>query len=905
MAPRGKKASPKKRSGVVSKEEAKSPKKRKVSLAQADNSQNGQPPPPNRRSPEPDNHNGKSRTPEADNRSNGQSTPPQGPERTLPEYNYALGDFLKYGDHLPQKYNDVLTQIYPLQADIGALKDFCDDYLNLTDKWIFEPAAPWVVMQVCNYGKMALLTQSVGWASQHEFAFGFPVAWFERLAHGQRKFRDWAMVYPYIWVDDPLSLTMGRQVYGWAKAGIELKSHRPNLHPDTRCLVSIDRKIGPERYFHDETTRRFLEILQHQPIVSGRTGFATVNSVPPRSMGGYWGALYSMLGTFDSLIAGYEDRLSEYANTGRPLPGLVRESINLGRQSRRWNKYLDVFLSSAQDMTLAQERVLGMPVGRESLEAILDSTRDKVRIITLKQFRDAACPSDACFSAIVGSTLRYGQPIDGGLLRSDPLSPDSSGGILIYLRDDYNIVKELGLRWLAKADDAPKSVHTLRPQMPVWVKVNVSYDAADCQAWRTRYTNWAIDEGWPEGRPETYQISGGDVSSEDSSQETPPKRADTPAIPDKISPVKYNRRGSGASLEVPGPVKSANFGLLVYGLRARKEALDDLCYKYLNYDQPYYQFTPSPPPPDMFEGHKPDPGSLYVLMLVSSFDEMKGATPEFRNLHDRVLTFAIPAKCTPKTPNGKPNESDPSEEDVLIPLYTFVEQDWDFLTESEVYGRLAFKSLLDSPPQTWIEQAKARRELLTVYTSIFPEAPSKPQRERFKPLIQIWDASPAQIKKAHQLQKVREELTVDQIVNTYVQWLGLPPVPPDPHFQTPAGQIDSICLKQVRDAIQTSRACYQEIVSVIRHIDRGWKPGVSRHDLGVRFLKYPGMTISDTMGIVPDDPKDPEAKYQCWVTALPGATISGYMSDEDAQNLCWAIEENGWSDDPVPPPPGP
>ena len=883
MAPRGKKASRKKRSGSVSKKEAKSLKKRKVSLAQADHSRNGQ-----------------SSRREAADYTLGYSATPARTGRQLPEYNYALGDFLKYGDHLPQKYNDVLTQIYPLQADIGALKDFCDDYLNLTGKWIFEPAAPWVVMQVCNYGKMALLTQSVGWASQHEFAFGFPVAWFERLAHGQRKFRDWAMVYPYIWVDDPLSLSMGRQVYGWAKAGIELKSHRPNLHPDTRCLVSIDRKIGPERYFHDETTRRFLEILQHQPIVSGRTGFATVNSVPPRSMGGYWGALYSMLGTFDSLIAGYEDRLSEYANTGHPLPGLVRESINFGRQSRRWNKYLDVFLSSAQDMTLAQERVLGMPVGRESLEAILDSTRDKIRIITLKQFRDAACPSDACFSAIVGSTLRYGQPIDGGLLRSDPLSPDSSGGILIYLRDDYCIVEELGLRSIAKADDAPKPVHTLRPQMPFWVKVNVSYDAADCQAWRTRYTNWVIDEGWPEGRPEPYQISGGDDScpdSSDSSQETPPKRADTPAIPDKISPVKYNRRGSGASLEVPGPVKSANFGLLVYALKAGKDELFGLCDKYLN-DQPYYQFTPSPPP-KVLEGPKPLKG-FYVLMLVSSFDEMKGATAGFRNLHDRVLTFAIPAKCTPKTPNGQPSDS--GGEDVLIPLYTFVEQDWDFLTENEVYGRLAFKSLLESPPQTWIERAKARRELLTVYTSIFPEAPAKPQRERFKPLIQIWDKSPPQMHKALKLKKDGGEVKVDLIANTYVKWLGLP-VPTD--AGSPDGQINSICLKQVRDAIQTSRACYQEIVSVIRHIDAGWKYDTSPQDLRVRFYKYPGMTISDTMGIVPDDPKDPEAKYQCWVTAVTGATISGYMSDEDAQNLCWTIEENGWSDDPPPPPPGP
>ncbi len=59
---------------------------------------------------------------------------------------------------------------------------------------------------------------------------------------------------------------------------------------------------------------------------------------------------------------------------------------------------------------------------------------------------------------------------------------------------------------------------------------------------------------------------------------------------------------------------------------------------------------------------------------------------------------------------------------MLIPLYTFVEQDWDFLTENEVYGRFAFKSLLQSPPNRWVEQSKEKQELLTVHTTVFPAA---------------------------------------------------------------------------------------------------------------------------------------------------------------------------------------
>ncbi len=517
--------------------------------------------------------------------------------RTLPKYNDALGDFLRLPAQIPQTYTDVLTQVYPLPADISALKTFCGNFLNQQEPcaWIFEPAAPWVVMQVCNYGKIAMTSQNVGWVSQHEFAFGFPVAWYEKGKNGERKFMDWAMVYPYIWVDDPLSMSLGRQVYGWAKAGIVLNWPRPNLEPNTRSLVSIDLKGGPGGSGVDDQTRpRFLEILQHQPVLSGRSGFATLSSLPARIMGTYLSAASGMLGTFNSMISGYQERLSGYANTQQPLQGLIRESANLTGQTLRWNNYLEEFLSGARDLTLAQERVLGMPVGSDGIEAILRSTAGKVRIITQKQVRDAACPDDAGFSALVGSTIKYSQPIDGGLLLSDPLSPDSSGGIQICLRDDFGIVGSLGLKHLDSVDNNARwSVRRLRPVMPFWVKLNMSYDSADCQTWRTRGTDWAIDYRSPEPDPP----SGGGASL---GQPQPETRRSSSRIEDadKLPRLEYIPWGSGASQEIAGPMKAANFGLWVYGLEADGETLKALCNEYLNQaegGQSFHQFEVSPP----------------------------------------------------------------------------------------------------------------------------------------------------------------------------------------------------------------------------------------------------------------------------------------------------------------------
>ncbi len=812
--------------------------------------------------------------------------------RQLPEYNMTLlGDFLKLPAKDPQEYTNVLTQVYPLPADIDALTSFCDKFFNYgsPDPWTFEPAVPWVVLQVCNYGKMAMRSQNVGWVSQHELAFGFPVAWYE-TENGQRKFKDWAMVYPYIYVDDPLSMSLGRQVYGWAKAGIQLMLPRPSLQPSMRCLVSIDLKGGPGGPGVDDQTRpRFLEILQHQPLLSGRSGFATLYSLPARAMGLYLSAASGMLGTFDSMVKGFQERLSDYADSGhsdRAIQGLIRESVNLTRQTRLWNDYLDVFLKNARGLTLAQEGLLGGPAGSRSIEQILGSTEGKVRIITRKQFRDAADPTQACFSAIVGSTMEYGQPIDGAPFLSDPLSPDPSGGIQIHLRDD-GIVKDLGLETYGKLDDG---VSVLRPVMPFWVKLNAKYSTADCQEWRTKNWDWAVDS-------------------------TDTRSAIDDAATTELAAPKYNPGGSDAFQEVPGPMKAANFGLWIYGLKAEKKTLTALCANYLNHQdengQPIYRFNAEKPPEEMLPGQ--DEKSLYVLMMVSSFDDLcgTGKEPEFKVLSDRVLTFAIPAKC--ERIDGKIQETP-----VLIPLYTFVEQDWDFLTEYEVYGRLAFKSLLESPPERWIDKSKGKHLLLTVQTQVFPvekkeaqgnpeaqraegaaQGKSEPQRARFKPLIQIWEPQRPKPEETRELSTGSGAEFTGPFMNTYLNWLGIQEASTkSAGAKSDPAAIRSLALKQVRDAIDADRACYQAIVGVNRKIGGGWSMASDPRNLEVRFFENTGMTIRETMGITGGELVDRDQFYKYYgVDTVPGGRIYGKMADEKAQNLCWTIEKGKWRDD--------
>src|SRR5215469_3664293 len=141
----------------------------------------------------------------------------------LPRFNSALGKFLALPARLDQKYTDVVAQIYPLKASTTKLQEFCDDYLNLTGDPPnrFEAAIPWVLMQVIDYGKIATSARNVGWFSQHELAFGVPVRWY-RKEQGRWVFVDWAIVFPFIYVDNLLSMSGGREIYGWSKAPIKI-----------------------------------------------------------------------------------------------------------------------------------------------------------------------------------------------------------------------------------------------------------------------------------------------------------------------------------------------------------------------------------------------------------------------------------------------------------------------------------------------------------------------------------------------------------------------------------------------------------------------------------------------------------------------------------------------------------
>jgi hypothetical protein len=504
----------------------------------------------------------------------------------LPEFNQALGEFLALPAHLEQKYSDVVTQIFPLKASMNRLQTFCDSYLNLGEDLplYFKPAVPWVLMQVVDYGQMATTSKNIGWFSQHELAFGVPLRCYKKEKNDW-VFVDWAMVFPFIFVDNPLSLSGGRRIYGWSKSGIKIDVSPSIFEPgNARRIASISLVTSGTNYGEPADTEEFLQIYQRRPFVSANSAVTDLSAALPQAIASSIRAAFSIFETTGLFPAAYSDR------DLKSLQEMLTQFYGL------MNSTAPGSFRAPPDISPAQETP-----NRNSGVA-------RFNIITMKQIREVHSSSAACFQAIVGSTMHIERTLDGGYL-FDPLSGDTSGGIYINLLNTavQPIVRTLGLETFEHASVGGMPASTLRPMMPFWLKMDLGYGLANSQWWRTNTTKWTT------GDPVT-QLARREI--------------------------EYLNVGSGASEEVIGPYHFPQITLRVMPLRAERGKLQDLLDRYLEND--FFKF-------ETVGQIKDEGGAHAVICLIgTNFETMTAEDDPGTKYSDCELAFATPVMWSEK-----------------------------------------------------------------------------------------------------------------------------------------------------------------------------------------------------------------------------------------------------------------
>jgi len=463
----------------------------------------------------------------------------------MPRFNTATGPGM-YAEGLSGFIPGVVAQVYPLRADLVRLQEFCDAYLNFIGEEdrppvYFRAALPCVLLGILNYPRMAFTGHNMGWLSQHEIVFDVPLEWYavenERLV-----FKDWALFTPFIYVDNPLSIEGGREVYGWPKSAAQLL-------PADDAPSAAGR---PSRFFAlgvPEPGRRYggriRTLLELRREARGEGPLSALPDALVRSATALWGSLASLAG---APVFGYE----------RP-PDLY----NLFAMARRGLDYAGNLMSGF----LFRPSAAPQHSGRIEL----DSPLSYLNYITLKQFRDAEVPELACYQALVRSKIVAARLNHVSL--SPLVPPDLTCGVSVGLHrlPDHPIIESLGLEVSEETVRGDTRVATLRPAFPFWLNADLGYSTGEVLSWRTAHGAWRAPKPAP-SRDRSASLS-----------------THRPASPLPLR-SRYNTALGRATQEIRGPFDYPAASVRVLPLMADAARLAQFCRAYL--DNQRYRFEP-------------------------------------------------------------------------------------------------------------------------------------------------------------------------------------------------------------------------------------------------------------------------------------------------------------------------
>lgn len=201
---------------------------------------------------------------------------------TRPDYNVARGgpyEIIPMPATPPFTFQGVTARVFPLKANAARLTEFCDRYLNMDiprEFAYFVPAVPYVYLMVLNYGRMSVAAENLGWVSQHEVTFTVALEWYQEKK-GRLVFKDWACVSPFIFVDDDMSLTTGREVYGWpkVKAWIDAEVNPWAAHPrNPRRLMTLSTHVFPKVFAGERQVPKVILEVDREPTLA-------MSQIPP------------------------------------------------------------------------------------------------------------------------------------------------------------------------------------------------------------------------------------------------------------------------------------------------------------------------------------------------------------------------------------------------------------------------------------------------------------------------------------------------------------------------------------------------------------------------------------------------------------------------------------------------
>jgi len=716
----------------------------------------------------------------------------------------------------PFLFNGMSARVFPLRAQLDTLQRVCDGLANFIppQAGYFRAPMPYVFMMVLDYGQVAEAVARIGWFAQIEVFFMIPVEWYT-LVDGQWVFHDWAVLTPYVFVDDSFSVPLGRTVYGFPKvlATIEQNPSAWISNPNAPItLASIATDVFPQPYAGQSMQSCvFLEI--ERAAASGlQMPFDPTGAALPWSM---------------------------VSNLAQAAAGFSRDATWLA-QSMRISSVNPTDPGILQSM-LARMMPWFSPGGKGFVQ----------NSINLKQFRRSNEPTQICYQALTNGCMETKAFNGGGLLGEyGTMLGDLSGGHSIKLYDfpSLPIVRTLGLEVHRQWEGPLCNVNELKPVVPFWINVDIKYDSGVNLAWRINDGIWKDPTG---------------IAFD---PQPPASPAEAPM---------FNNTVTTAIDEIAGPFEFPDTTVRVLPLLAERKKLKTYIDDYINKplenpmkdakgkkEEIRFQVWSRRPPVDLpgddVDDEKAGTGEdlAYVYLMATSFGSVVSDTNNVGNWTKYQLSFMIPVEFQRKGKDGNWHIAGIG----LIPAFSFVDNCVAAIARFEVQGFQATVANFTCPDSVWMsDQVDAttdpQQSLLRLDTEVW-SAFGQAQKATIQPIIEIGQGDPnaglgtgpdqawrwSESLRAELLEKKDLKAKVPNALKIgralALEILG---------NQTP---VTAYSLKQFRDVADPDKACYQSLVRVPRLITELYDLAEIEDTLVVQIHDYPSLDIVGTLGLV-------------------------------------------------------
>jgi hypothetical protein len=758
-----------------------------------------------------------------------------------------------------------------LRAHLDTLQRVCDGLVNFVPQQAayFRAPMPYVFMMVLDYGQVAEAIARIGWFAQIEVFFMIPVEWY-KLVEGQWVFHDWAVLTPYVFVDDSFSVPLGRTVYGFPKVLATIEQHPSAWIHDPNApitLASIATDVFPQAYAgKNMESRVFLEV--ERAAASGL-------QMP-----------------FDPSAAAMP--WSVVSNLAKAAAGFSRDATWLA-QSMRISSVNPTDPGVLQSM-FARMMPWFAPGGNGFIQ----------NSINLKQFRRSNEPSQICYQALTNGCMEIKAFNGGGLLGEYGIMlGDLSGGHSIKLYDypSLPIVRTLGLEVNRQWAGRECNVDELKPVLPFWLDVDVKYDAGVNLAWRIN------DRVWKDG-----QWKGGewkDPAGVPFDPQPPASEAEEP---------QFNSTVTTAIDEIAGPFEFPDTTVRVLPLLAQRAKLQSYIDSYINVplESPmgdldgkkeqvrfkvWSRRAPVDPPGKAVAQHASGKGEdlAYVYLIVSSFGSVASTTNNVGNWTKYQLSFMIPVEFQRLGKNGNWEIAGIG----VIPAYSFVDNCIAAIARFEVQGFQATVANFSRPASVWLsDQKKAtidpQQTLVRLDTEVW-SAFGQGQKATVQPIIEISQGDPdaglgagtdpawkwSESLRAELLEKKdikanpSNDLKIGRALALEILGNEMP--------------ITAYSLKQFRDVADPEKACYQSLVRVPRLITELYNLAEIEDTLVVHIHDYPSLDIVDRLGLVATRLPGSSSGIVSTVQPVRPFFLHAALHEPLAERLSWRAAGEQWA----------